>query len=369
MQELYENLMTLCEDDSFFYVDQIMGSVTYRIFNYRLASYSQWLKEGALECRGITFSIDDEGNMIECVSRPFEKFFNLNENPMTMDLDLTTIVEVQEKMDGSLISSVKTEGDIWLKSKGSLFSEQAQAANRLIRTEKYKALYEYCVEIAKDGYTVIMEYVAPSNRIVVPYDEEALVVLAVRNVEDGEYFPLDLLCDIAPDHEQFCVKRVGFSDSVEFVDSISDKTGEEGFILLFESGQRVKVKTEWYLALHHLKDSINSQRRLFEACVMETSDDLRAQFHDDPTALKIITEMEEKVVSIYNHIVNQVEEFYKRNKHLERKDYAIKGQSELESMLFGLAMNLYLGKSVDYKEFMIKHRKDFGIKDDPEVQE
>ncbi|UQJ95715.1 RNA ligase 1 and tail fiber attachment catalyst [Klebsiella phage CPRSB] len=31
-----------------------------RIFNYRMASYTDWLKPGALECRGIMFEMDGD---------------------------------------------------------------------------------------------------------------------------------------------------------------------------------------------------------------------------------------------------------------------------------------------------------------------
>jgi hypothetical protein len=52
---------------------------------------------------------------------------------------------------------------------------------------------------------------------------------------------------------------------------------------------------------------------------------------------------------------------------MERKDFAIKGQAELDKLCFGLVMAKYSGKEVDYKATLIKHRKNFGIKDDPEM--
>jgi T4 RnlA family RNA ligase len=141
--------------------------------------------------------------------------------------------------------------------------------------------------------------------------------------------------------------------------------GVEGVVCRLDSGLRFKVKTAWYVALHRLKDSINSQRRLFEAVVNEAADDVKAAYHDDEIAIATILEMEEKVSTIFRNLVRTVEDFYNTNKHLVRKSYAILGQQELSKMHFGLAMNLYLGKPIDYKAFMIKHRKDYGIKDDP----
>ena len=92
---------------------------------------------------------------------------------------------------------------------------------------------------------------------------------------------------------------------------------------------------------------------------------MRSLFHDDPLVIQKIEEMEKFAEYHYNHTVDQIERFYERNKHLERKDYAILGQNELDKKIFGLAMSKYLGRPVDYKQFMRKHYKAFGVADDP----
>lgn len=370
-QEIFDSLMRLVEkDESFFYSDQVLSGHLYRIFNYRLASYTQWLEPYALESRGITFMLDDNEQAVALVSWPFEKFFNLHENPFTMDLDLDNPLEVHEKMDGSLISSMYMVGEsrVWLKSKGSLFSEQAQAANKLLATEEYEILQEFVDDLVMAmDYTVIMEYTAPDNRIVVAYDKPGLTVLGVRDNQTGKYIPLETFT--LSEARRFFVRDIvdEVHDTEEFVKTIADMQHIEGFVIRCNNGQRVKIKGDWYAKLHHIKDSINSQRRLFEAVVYDTIDDVRAQFYDDAQAMALIEDMEEKVSTIYNHMVDTVERFYERNKKMERKDYAILGQEELDKALFGLAMNKYLGKEVDYKAFMVKNRKSYGIKDDPEV--
>lgn len=375
-QKIYDDLVRLVENhESFYYTDQILSGYTYRIFNYRLASYSQWLEPSAMESRGITFLVDHSGHdakALALVSWPFEKFFNLHENPMTMELDLSDPLEIQDKMDGSLISTMYMVGEsrVWLKSKGSLFSEQAMAAMRLLETKRYEYL-RYFIDalVMTMDYTVIMEYTAPDNRIVVGYDEPALTVLAIRDNHTGAYIPLDTYAE----HEasEFFVRDITreVEDVNSFVESIKDLQGLEGYIIKLKTGQRVKIKSEWYLKLHHIKDSINSPRRLFEAVVYDTVDDIRASFYDDENALKIIDAMAELVSKHYNHMVDTVERFYERNKHLERKDYAILGQKELEPTHFGLAMSKYIGREVDYRATMVKNRKQYGIKDDPETEE
>ena len=84
-QKLYDDLMALVEEsEAFYYKDFLAEGVIYRIFNYRLASYTEFLRPGALECRGHMFEVTDdsrEARAIRLASLPVEKFFNLNENP------------------------------------------------------------------------------------------------------------------------------------------------------------------------------------------------------------------------------------------------------------------------------------------------
>jgi T4 RnlA family RNA ligase len=364
-RQLYDNLMQrVAESEAFFYVDQMMEGVTFRIFNYRLASYSEFMEPGAIECRGVMFEMDGD-EPVRLAARPMEKFFNYRENPLTMDVDLSTVTDVWDKADGSLISTYTINGQLYAKSKGSLHSDQAVAATKIINEDL--VLNGLLLWAEGNGFTVNMEYVAPTNRIVIGYDREDLIVLNARNRETGEYVDHDYL-EYVFGHR--VVKRYDLDDQAEmlrFFEGLPDMTGIEGVVVRTADGLHMKMKTEAYMTAHRAKDSINSPRRLFEAVLEEATDDLRSLFYDDPQALAMIAEMEEKVEGIYNHLVDTVERFYERNKHLDRKSYAILGQEELEGRTFGLAMQKYTGRQVDYKDFLRRRYKDFGIKDDPEV--
>lgn len=366
--QLYTNLMALCHDgqEAFYYADQEKDGHKYRIFLYRLASYTEFQQPGALECRGHTFRIDADGNALELASMPMNKFFNHGENPFVMGLDLSTIAEVMDKLDGSLISTVRTgECDFFLKSKGSLASEQAKAATKLLDTPAYVELKKFCEASMLYEYTVNMEYMAPDNRIVVGYMEPTLKVLNVRCNRTGRY--------VARDEYTLSEKfRVAVhplpEDGEAWLQSVYKSQDDiEGFVARLSCGTWFKVKTEKYCALHHTKDSITIPRRLFEACVNGGADDLRAMFSTDALAVKQIDEMEEKVRKVYNNLHLNVHGAYNTRKHLDRKDYAIAGQScpvIQQDGTFGLYMNLYLGKEANIEEFMIKNYKRYGIKDE-----
>lgn len=370
-QRLWSELMELVRiSEAFYYTDHEVNGSWYRIFLYRLASYTDFCQPSALECRGHMFQIDKEGydaQMLRLASLPPEKFFNLYENPFTMELDLTTVDLIEDKADGSLISTyvhtdAGTDGlDLRLKSKGSLTSDQALAAMAWLETQdEFK---RELGQLAALGYTVNMEWVAPDNRIVLGYLEPELRVLNIRNTVDGSYLDRDMLHDTYHQTILRWTERFNTEDPVAFVASIPDMQQIEGFVVRLKSGQRVKIKTTWYLALHHTKDNINSPRRLFEAVLEEATDDMKTLFHDDPLAIQTILEMEAFVEEKYNHMVDTVERFYERNKELERKDYAILGQQELDKMYFGLAMNKYVGKQFSYKDFLKSKWKQLGLKD------
>jgi T4 RnlA family RNA ligase len=136
-----------------------------------------------------------------------------------------------------------------------------------------------------------------------------------------------------------------------------------------EDGQKMKIKTDDYSTLHHCKDSVTIPRRLYEVVVQEAHDDLRAMFSTDQYVLDRIDEYEKLVKEIYAKIDDGPVRFYNENKELSRKDFAIKGQAELPRLYFSLAMNLYIGKTNDYKEFLIKHYDDFKVTDQESFEE
>ncbi|CAM0046393.1 RNA ligase and tail fiber protein attachment cata lyst [Vibrio phage F86] len=354
-KKLYAALMALNNDESadgkFFFADIVSPQgENFRLFSYHIASYSDWLLDAALESRGIMFQVDEDGNFIRIVSRPMEKFFNLFENPFTMGLDLTTTVQMLDKADGSLISTYLTGDTFALKSKGSIYSEQAVAANRYIKADENRDLWEFCHDLATAGFTVNMEWVAPNNRIVLEYDEARLIILNIRNNETGEYMSFD---DIPVGAFQrirgWIVDEYDptIAHAPEFFDELRAKTGIEGVILRLASGQSLKIKTQWYVDLHSQKDSVNVPKRLVTTILHNNHDDLYALFADDKPTVARIQEFDKHVVSVVNTTFRAVCDFYRDNRHLSRKDFAIKGQAVLKPWEFGVLMKVYQAQSLE----------------------
>lgn len=214
------------------------------------------------KCRGLV--TDTEGNI---VARPFKKFFNYGE----LDPDTIPILPFQifEKMDGSLGILFYYLGEVVFASRGSFTSEQSVKGREIM--EKYnmtllgdKDVYEAMGYKSIKDYTLMCEIIYPSNRIVVDYgDREDVVLLAMINKNDGSELPYHILLKVGDVLGMPVVKRhkVDFNyDSVVFTaikETISDD--EEGRVILFDNGFRMKIKGDEYIRLHYILTNISTR--------------------------------------------------------------------------------------------------------------
>lgn len=327
-KEIYDNLMDLCANaPAFFFADQKTSmQMPVRIFSYRLGGYSDWLKPDAIECRGIMFQMDGD-TPVSLLCRPMEKFFNYAEVKAWEALgkapaSIGEVVEdVMLKEDGSLISTYLDAGMLFVKSKGSTFSDQAAQANFLLLEDP--KLRARLASLAEEGYTVNMEFVSPLNRIVIGYTEPHLVILNVRDNVTGEYVPYaDLFAD--PILRKNLVEReaIEITDLDQFVQETYKKEGIEGYVIKTEKGF-VKVKTEWYCALHRTKSSLNNNKDLFLNIATGTSDDLKQLFLEDIAALQKINAFEDAFIGHLNGLLSLAESAIVELRGKSRKDFAI----------------------------------------------
>ncbi len=228
------------------FLSRVLGPHGLTLFNYTpQQQFKGTWDEVTLNCRGVV--LDATGAV---QSRPFRKFFNLHEhaNPALPDLPVEPFT-VYEKLDGSLIAaSTLPDGEVLLTSRGSFSSDQAQAAATLW-AQRYAD-----VAIPK-GQTWCFELLAPWNRVVVNYgDRNDLVLLAVLDNATGDDFAL-------PNWPGPIVRSFDGLDDFDVIKRRLDSlpADEEGYVLRFESGLRVKAKGAEYVRLHKLLTGVTAR--------------------------------------------------------------------------------------------------------------
>src|ERR1700735_1376579 len=150
------------------------------IYNYtNKAQYEGVWNEITLQCRGLI--LDAERNI---VSRPFKKFFNLEEYPADEIPDEP--FEVFEKLDGSLGILYWLDDKPYIATRGSFISDQAVHASNIL-TEKYG---DAIAKLDRNA-TYLFEIIYPENRIIVDYGhKDDLVLIAVIDNNTGDDLPL-----------------------------------------------------------------------------------------------------------------------------------------------------------------------------------
>jgi len=343
---LFGQLMNLSENDDtpFFHIDQEKHGDIYRIFSYHFTDKDSWLLPGALESRGITFEIDVTGNPIRIAARPMQKFFNQGEVDF---IDYGQPAAAMDKADGSLMSTyLDSSGKLHIKSKGSLSSDHCIAAEAYLEDNKGLEQFLFLQEAA--GYTVNMEWVSPDPvfRIVLYYPEPKLIILNVRDTNTGTYLDHNFLSirdDVVDVHEP------------DVLENLDEKIGIEGYVVIDTKGNWYKVKCPWYLERHRAKDFVNQPMAFVELVLKEEADDVFTLIADQPEIVEEMRELQHKVITKANCMVNNVTEYFNTNKALTRKDYAIKGKGELDGFEFSLAMMYYTGhEAPEWNTFFLK---------------
>jgi len=290
--------LTIGKDAPFYESKLFVDNFSVSIFNYRLAMYSDFIDNDAFEMRGLTFVFNSDGSLFKRYLL-LHKFFNLNqveETQYSLIKDLK-IKSIHNKEDGSIASFIRLpNGDVIGKSKMSFESGQALGMNRLYKSNSdLKRFVDWSLD---NDLVAIFEYVAPTNRIVLKYSDEELILLRLRDNKTGEYLDLSKYSDkigsvkVAP-------SDVGTLDElVELSHSVEDK---EGWIIEFTNGLFIKIKTTWYINLHSLCTNDIYRENILIGCILDnTIDDIIGQIPETEVEAH---ERIDKIINVVKHSV------------------------------------------------------------------
>jgi T4 RnlA family RNA ligase len=213
------------------------------IYNYTAkAQYDRLWTPETMQCRGLI--LDRDGAIM---SRPLSKFFNLQEHKEAIPAEPFTIYE---KLDGSLGILYWYQDQPYIASRGSFNSDQAIKASQILMS-----LYPQAIPLLNKSLTYLFEIIYPANRIVVDYGTfEGLVLLAIIDTESGQ------------EHEIESFTHLGFPiakkyDGLKDLDAITNlnEQNQEGFVIRFASGLRLKFKFSDYVKLHRVLTQVTSK--------------------------------------------------------------------------------------------------------------
>jgi RNA ligase len=188
---------------------------TYTVFDYVVALKDTFDSYEARQARGIAFD-NATGKVI---SRPYDKFHNFNECDgwRAEDIDLSQPHDILEKLDGSMIRTIVDDSPLGFHfgTRAGVTDVSKAAWDFFMNgmSDELKGNYlRYIQRKVKDGFTVIFEYVAPTNRIVIYYDRPQLILTAVRSntmgiyqmytfmVEDAKTYGIPVVQRVASEH-------------------------------------------------------------------------------------------------------------------------------------------------------------------------
>lgn len=208
------------------------------IFSYSdSCTYDRMWNDYTLISRGLILDMADK----RIAALPFPKFFNVGEHQGSIpELPFETF----EKMDGSLIVLFHHAGRWRCATRGSFKSDQAMWAQAIADKSDLSAL--------ETGTTYLLEAIYQANRIVVRYNVEGLFFLGAYTVS-GHELSYNELADVAASVGWGIAKRHKYGSVSELLSLSKNLTSnEEGFVIRFQNGLRLKIKGEEYLRIHRM---------------------------------------------------------------------------------------------------------------------
>jgi len=223
-------------------IKQDHPSLPLSIYNYsRECQYSKQWDDITLTCRGLV--LDNEGNV---VAKPFPKFFNYEEHkPEEIPNES---FRVYEKLDGSLGIVFHYENEWHVATRGSFVSEQAIKGSEILK--------KYPIDMLAWHKTYLFEIIYPENRIVCNYgDDEKMVLLGTYFKKNGKESQIDIYRDLGFDVVTLHKTRGENWESLK--NKISDDN--EGYVIRFSKGMRMKIKGEEYVRLHKILTNFSTK--------------------------------------------------------------------------------------------------------------
>ena len=307
----------------------------YSVINYVFTIDNTFDTAIARECRGLKF--DRNGKLI---ARPFHKFFNLGEKRLAQDEPWHADHVVMDKLDGSMIHPAFVHDEVVFMTRMGVSAQSRQALR-----DASPEMRDFCRAMLDAGQTPIFEYTSPENRVVLAYEEPELTLLAARDIRSGTYLPHHELAKLARKYNVPLVKTFeSVTDYMAFWSQARAQEGGEGYVIAFEDGHRLKIKTDSYALRHKALAGLAHEKNLLAWIATGATDDVLPLLSPDAGAF--VQAYQDKVLAGVTRWASEIERFVGENGHLPRKDFAMRAKEHLNPKLQAVAFRALDGNPV-----------------------
>jgi|TARA_R110000851_G_scaffold112921_3_gene237298 hypothetical protein len=292
-------------------------------------------KPASNECRGIVISKD-----LEILSLPLIRFSNYNDNSRKeIDWDTATF---WEKVDGTMIQyyydfivnkwCVGTTGTAEAVDKVTNRDKVRKTENRY-DFDLSQLFHTVCEEnkidlsLCQKGNTYVFELTTECNVVVNHYKTREVFLLAIRNLETLKESTQEELREFAWRLNCERPKEFFFNTEEDMMASLRNvKHGDsnfEGYVVIDENHNRVKVKSNSYIIFSQFNGDIESKWRLVDIVINNEIEEVAAYF---PELLGQMRHIERN----YKKLITPIKEKFKFLKEnidtLEKKEFFIEAQ-------------------------------------------
>lgn len=310
-------------------------------------------------CRGLIIDSRDWS----VAALPFPKFFNLGEHDQ-YDIPLSQDFRVFEKVDGSLgiYYRMGNEGPA-LATRGSFSSPHAKEGTELLHKLK--------TDLIPNNWTPLFEIISPATHNVVKYTQPELVLLGAYDRYTKTEIAWRNVVELAKDIGCRTAAEFHISDLTEAEARANMFHGREGegFVIRFDNGMRVKLKSGSYFEIaralsryseRNLVDLLRSGNTPEQVYSMMPDEVHELLDKDLDHLLKWWNELGRKVDMWFNYaeqVVESVPLAEKRKKFVLYLQEELKKHEKPELMhpIFSGCMTKFDGKEPDWWDYIRKN--------------
>lgn len=345
------------------YVDETIDGIETRTFGYNLLSPDAFENKGARNCRGMMFEKESK----KLIALPFFKFFNYNENETYSSQNIKSwkVINVYDKVDGSLIYFYRVNGKLFCRTQRMYNNVQSLRAMEIVNNRKdYK---DFILNIIDHDCTPMFELLSPDiDPHIIRYNfTNELVFLGMRNMKTGEltmpttelysmYSPSNEITTVLPSDKFESIKElINFCMNSNF----ERKDLIEGYTVLFDNNELIKFKTQQFFQIHQLRDSctksdINIVRMIFDG----TIDDALPEIEEDEIAKNFVKAVMHSVADTWSTRLKNAERFCEEHCNLNRKEFYELCLKELDSKTVHIAMKHFSALEDPNIQFPAEHK-------------